>query len=215
MPLGLLGKKLGMTQFFEHDGKAIPVTVIEAGACYITQIKKAAGDGYSGIQIGFAPVSKKAKNPIIGHCKKVGLGPFRHFTEIRMTDDKALESFSPGQELRVEIFKEGEYVDVIGRSKGKGFQGVVKRHGFKGGPATRGSMQHRAPGSIGGGNPQRVIKGRKMAGHMGNERVTVQNLKVIKVLPEKNLLLVRGAVPGSVNGLVFVRKAIKKNPEGE
>ncbi len=210
MKLGLLGKKLGMTQYFEEDGKVIPVTVIELGPCYITQKKVLNNDGYLSVQIGYQVVSeKKATRPIIGHCRKAGLPPLKYFREIRL-EEKDLDNFNVGQELNVSIFKEGEFVDVSGTSKGKGFQGVVKRHGFKGGPSSHGSMQHRKPGSIGGGNPQRVIKGRKMAGQMGNEKVTVQNLQIYKVIPEKNLLLVKGAVPGWRNGLVFVKHAIKR-----
>ncbi|MCM8805904.1 MAG: 50S ribosomal protein L3 [Candidatus Omnitrophica bacterium] len=208
--LGLIGKKLGMTQVFDDNGNVVPVTVVELGPCFVTQKKTSEKDGYSSIQIGYQVVSeKKATRPIISHCKKANLPPLKYMREIRM-DESELEKFSPGQELNVSIFKENEYVDVIGTSKGKGFQGVVRRHGFKGGPATRGSMQHRKPGSIGGGNPQRVIKGRKMAGHMGNERVTVQNLMVYKVIPEKNMVLIKGAVPGGKNSIVFVRHALKK-----
>ncbi|MCM8816251.1 MAG: 50S ribosomal protein L3 [Candidatus Omnitrophica bacterium] len=210
MKIGLLGRKLGMTQVFEENGKVIPVTVIELGPCFVTQKKNTENDGYCSIQIGYEFVSeKKAKKPISGHCKKAGLQPLKFFREFRVTQEE-LESFTIGQEINVSVFKDGDYVDVVGNSRGKGFQGVVKRHGFKGGPATRGSMQHRKPGSIGGGNPQRVIKGRKMAGHMGNERVTVQNLLVYKVMPEKNIIFVKGAVPGGENSLVFVKHAVKK-----
>ncbi|MGB9642212.1 MAG: 50S ribosomal protein L3 [Candidatus Ratteibacteria bacterium] len=209
MRLGLLGKKLGMTQIFEENGKVVPVTVLELGPCFVTQKKTIESDGYGGIQIGYQTIDeKKAKKAVIGHCRKAGVPPLKYLKEIRMADD--VEDITVGQEINVSIFKEGEYIDVTGISRGKGFQGVVKRHGFKGGPATRGSMQHRKPGSIGGGNPQRVIKGRKMAGHMGNEKVTVQNLMVYKVIVEKNLMLVKGAVPGGENSLIFVRHAIKK-----
>jgi len=208
--MGLIGRKLGMTQVFEENGKVIPVTVLEVGPCFVTQKKTRDSDGYSSIQIGYQSINeKKVTKPIAGHCKKAGLPPLKYMREIRMEESDAAQ-FNIGQEMNVSIFKEGDYIDVIGTSKGKGFQGVVRRHGFKGGPATRGSMQHRKPGSIGGGNPQRVIKGRKMAGHMGNERVTLQNLVVYRVMPEKNLMLVVGAVPGSGNSLVFVRHAVKK-----
>ncbi|MCX7706353.1 MAG: 50S ribosomal protein L3 [bacterium] len=210
MRIGLLGKKLGMTQVFEENGKVIPLTVLEVGPCFVTQKKDFENDGYFSIQIGYQPVpERRSKRPIIGHCKKAGLPPLKFFREFRIAQVDA-GNFALGQELNVSMFKEGEYVDVVGTSRGKGFQGVVKRHGFKGGPATRGSMQHRKPGSIGGGNPQRVIKGRKMAGHMGNQRVTVQNLLVYRVIPEKNMIFVRGAVPGGENTLVFVKHAVKK-----
>ncbi|HOK80987.1 MAG TPA: 50S ribosomal protein L3 [bacterium] len=209
MRLGLLGKKLGMTHVFEENGRVVPVTVLELGPCFVTQKKTIESDGYKAIQIGYEVTNeKKAKKPVIGHCRKAGVPPLKYLREIRVTDD--IEGINVGHQLNISIFKEGEYVDVTGISRGKGFQGVVKRHGFKGGPATRGSMQHRKPGSIGGGNPQRVIKGRKMAGHMGNKKVTVQNLLVYKIISEKNLMLVKGAVPGGENNLIFVRHAIKK-----
>ncbi|MCM8824865.1 MAG: 50S ribosomal protein L3 [Candidatus Omnitrophica bacterium] len=211
MRLGLLGRKLGMTQIFEENGMVTPVTVLELGPCFVTCKKNKKTDGYLGIQIGYQIVSEnKVTRAIAGHCKKAGLSPLKYLKEIRMEKSDDAEGIHIGQELNVSIFKEGQHVDVTGISKGKGFQGVVKRHGFKGGPATRGSMQHRKPGSIGGGNPQRVIKGRKMAGHMGNKKVTVQNLVVYKVIPEKNIVLVRGAVPGGENSIVFVRHAVKK-----
>ncbi len=210
MKIGLLGRKLGMTQVFEENGKVIPLTALELGPCFVTQKKSSENDGYFSIQIGYQAVGeKRAKRPIAGHCKKAGLQPLKFFREIRITQEEA-ENFNIGQEISASVFKEGDYVDVVGKSRGKGFQGVVKRHGFKGGPATRGSMQHRKPGSIGGGNPQRVIKGRKMAGQMGNERVTVQNLLVYRVMPEKNMVFVKGAVPGGENSLVFVKHAVKK-----
>lgn len=210
MRIGLIGKKLGMTNIFEENGKVLPVTVLELGPCFVVQKKSEKTDGYSSIQIGYQVVSeKKSTKPIAGHCKKAGLPSLKFFKEIRM-EEKDVENFKPGQEINISVFKEGEYVDITGTSRGKGFQGVVKRHGFKGGPATHGSMQHRKPGSIGGGNPQRVIKGRKMAGHMGNSKVTVQNLTVYRIMPEKNLMFVVGAVPGGENSLVFVRHAIKK-----
>ncbi|MCM8763845.1 MAG: 50S ribosomal protein L3 [Candidatus Omnitrophica bacterium] len=210
MRMGLLGKKLGMSQVFEENGMVIPVTVLEVGPCYVTYKKNRESDGYSSIQIGYEVVpEKKATKPITGHCKKAGLPPLKYMKEIKMEETDA-QGITIGQEISVSIFKEGQFIDVTGTSRGKGFQGVVKRHGFKGGPATRGSMQHRKPGSIGGGNPQRVIKGRKMAGQMGNKKVTIQNLIVYKIIPEKNLMFVKGAVPGGENSIVFVRHAVKK-----
>jgi len=208
--MGLLGKKLGMTQIIEENGTIIPVTVIEVGPCFVTQVKTKDNDGYCGIQIGYQTVpDRKAKKSTIGHCKKANLSPLKYLKEIRLNENDMV-NFTPGANLDISIFKEGQYVDISGTSIGKGFQGVVKRHNFKGGPATRGSMQHRKPGSIGSGMPQRVIKGKKMAGQMGNARVTVQNLKICKIIAEKNIMMVKGAVPGSENGLVFVQYAIKK-----
>jgi large subunit ribosomal protein L3 len=208
--MGLLGKKLGMTQIMEENGNMIPVTVLEIGPCFITQIKTKDVDGYYSIQIGYQEIpEKKSKKPAVGHCKKANLLPLKYLREIRINEGD-VSNFSTGQRIDISIFKEGEYVDVCGKSIGKGFQGVVKRHNFKGGPASRGSMQHRKPGSIGGGTPQRVLKGKKMAGHMGNANVSVQNLKICKIIPDKNIVMVKGAVPGGENGIVFVRYAIKK-----
>lgn len=209
MTTGILGKKLGMTQIFDGEGKAVPVTVIEAGPCKVVQRKTAGADGYDAVQIGFDPVSAhRVTKPLLGHFRKAGGGAFRTLTEIRVSGDAPLEV---GQEIRVDIFREGDFVDVTGRTKGRGFAGVVKRWNFRGGRATHGSMFHRAPGSIGASSfPSRVLKNMKMGGHYGNERVTVLNLKVVGVEPEKNLLFVRGAVPGGKNSLVFVRKAVKK-----
>ncbi|HOC03014.1 MAG TPA: 50S ribosomal protein L3 [bacterium] len=210
MSMGLLGKKLGMTQIMEENGNMIPVTVLEIGPCFITQIKTKDVDGYYSIQIGYQEIpEKKSKKPAVGHCKKANLLPLKYLREIRINEGD-VSNFSTGQRIDISIFKEGEYVDVCGKSIGKGFQGVVKRHNFKGGPASRGSMQHRKPGSIGGGTPQRVLKGKKMAGHMGNANVSVQNLKICKIIPDKNIVMVKGAVPGGENGIVFVRYAIKK-----
>lgn len=210
MTTGILGKKLGMSQIFDGEGKAIPVTVIEAGPCTVIQRKTAGSDGYEAVQIGFGPVrAHRVNRPMVGHFRKAGKGAFRTLQEIRLEEKDA--AVDVGQEIRVDIFKEGDIVDVTGQSKGHGFTGVVGRWNFRGGRATHGSMFHRAPGSIGGSSwPSRVFKNMKMAGHHGNERVTVLNLKVVGVQPEKNLLLVRGAVPGARNSLVYVRKAVKK-----
>jgi len=212
MKIGLIGRKIGMSQMFTgQDGRLLPVLIIKTGPCYITDIKKEKENGYTAVQLGFDEVpEKKLNKPAAGYFKKKELPAMRMLKEMRLKSDKDAEGFSIGQKLTVEIFKEGEYVDVTGRSIGKGFQGVVKRHHFKGGSATHGSMSHRAPGSIGGTTPSRVFKGKRMAGHMGNRRVTVQNLLVVKVIPEENLLLLKGAVPGPSNGYIVVRKALKK-----
>lgn len=204
---GILGKKVGMTQVFDDSGEVIPVTVIEAGPCYVTQVKTAATDGYNAVQIGFERIEeRKLKKPQRGHLGK--LAPLRYFREIR-TDD--VSEYEVGQQVDVGMFAAGQRVDVTGISKGRGFAGVVKRHGFRGGPKTHGqSDRHRAPGSIGAGStPGRVLKGMRMAGRMGNERVTVQSLKVVRVDPDRNLLLVKGSVPGRRGGLVLVRDAVK------
>jgi large subunit ribosomal protein L3 len=209
MKTGIIGKKLGMTQVFDADGKAIPVTVIEAGPCTVVQRKTSRADGYDSVQIGFG--SKKAQRagrPMVGHFRKAGKGAFGTLKEIRVPGESPLDA---GQEILVDIFREGDFVDVTGQSKGRGFTGLIKRWNFRGGRATHGSMFHRAPGSIGASAwPSRVIKNIKMAGHYGNEKVTVLNLKVVGVQPEKNLLLVRGAVPGAKNSIVFIRHAVKK-----
>jgi len=209
MKTGILGKKLGMTQIFDAEGKVVPVTVIEAGPCTVVQRKTARTDGYEAIQIGFgAKKAQRASKPMIGHFRKAGKGAFSALQELRVPAEFPLDA---GQEIHVDIFKEGDFVDVMGHTKGRGFTGFIKRWNFKGGRATHGSMFHRAPGSIGASAwPSRVIKNMKMAGRYGNERVTILNLKVVGVQPERNLLLVRGAVPGAKNSLVFVRPAIKK-----
>jgi len=212
MRIGLIGRKMGMSQMFvDQDGRILPVVIIKTGPCYVTDIKKEKNDGYTAVQLGFEEISEKKLNkPGTGYFKKRELPALKILKEIRLNNDKDIDGFTIGQRLTVDIFKEGEYVDVTGRSIGKGFQGVVKRHKFSGGAATHGSMSHRAPGSIGGTTPSRVFKGKRMAGHMGDERVTVQNLLVVKVIPEENLLMLKGAIPGSSNGYIVVRKALKK-----
>jgi len=209
MTTGIVGKKLGMTQVFDAQGKVVPVTVIEAGPCTVVQRKKRQSDGYDAVQLGFGPKkAHRVSKPMLGHFQKAEKGAFATLRELRVDSESTLEV---GNEIRVDIFREGDYVDVTGQTKGRGFAGVVKRWGFKGGGASHGSMHHRAPGSIGGSSwPSRVFKNMKMGGHYGNERVTVLNLRVVAIQTEKNLLLVRGAVPGAKNGLVFVRRAIKK-----
>ena len=209
----LLGKKVGMTQVFSETGEAIPVTVLEVGPNYVTQVKTPERDGYSAVQIGFGE-TRKLNKPERGHLRNVPGPGLRHLHEVKSSGDEV----EVGQELKVDLFSKGEKVDVtVGAvrgtmgSKGKGFAGVVKRHGFAGGPKTHGqSDRHRAPGSIGASTtPGRVFKGTRMAGHMGNQRRTVLNLEVVDVLPERNVLLVRGGVPGAKNGIVVVRKAVK------
>ncbi len=203
MITGILGKKVGMTQVFQDEGAVVAVTAIEAGPCTVTQIKTKAKEGYDAVQLGFGP-AKRINRPQRGHLKK--LGPYKHLREFRVEDASKIQL---GDSVDVGIFHPGDLVDVIGTSKGRGFAGVVKRYHFAGGSKTHGqSDRHRAPGSIGAGtDPGRVIKGLKMAGHMGDERVTVQKLQVVKADPERNLLLVRGAVPGPRNGLLIVRKS--------
>jgi len=206
----LIGRKIGMTQIYDQAGTLVPVTVVQAGPCYIVQVKKEASDGYCAVQIGYEKVpEKKLTRPVLGHLQKKGIAPLRILKEFRVKPDQ-IAQFSTGQELTVEQFKPGDYVDVTGTSIGKGFQGVVKRHHFKGGPATHGSMSHRAPGSIGNTAPQRVVKGRRMAGHMGSQRVTVQNLSVVAVIPEDNCLLLRGSIPGPKQSVILIRSAVKK-----
>jgi large subunit ribosomal protein L3 len=202
MVQGIIGRKLGMGQVFAEDGKAEAVTAIEAGPCVVTQIKTSDKEGYSAAQLGFGE-SKRLNSPQKGHLKK--LGQFEYLREFRVADT---EGIKVGDKVDVGLFKEGDLVDVSGVSKGKGFAGVVKRHGFAGGPKTHGqSDRHRAPGSIGATtSPGRVLKGKHMAGHMGSNRVTVRHLKVYKADPERNLLLVKGAVPGARNGLVLIEK---------
>jgi large subunit ribosomal protein L3 len=203
---GLLGRKIGMTRLFDQNGEVVPVTIIEAGPCYVTQVKTRDKDGYNAIQLGFGQ-AKRTNKPIRGHLK--GLPPLRHLREVR-TDD--IESYKPGQKLDAGLFKVGELVDVIGTSKGRGFAGVMKRHGFAGGTATHGqSDRQRAPGAIGASNtPGWVRKGMRMPGHMGSVRATVHNLRVVMVDAERNLLAVRGGVPGAPRGVLYIRKARKQ-----
>ena len=206
---GLLGKKLGMTQIFDDRGEVIPVTVIEAGPCYIKQKKTLENDGYTAVQLGFEEVKPARVNkPERGHLAKSHLPSLRYLREFRVDDHSDL---SEGQKLDASVFEVGDLVDVIGVSKGKGFAGVVKRHKFSGGTRTHGQSDRlRAPGAIGAGStPGRIIKGLRMAGRMGNDRVTVQNLEIALVDPERNLLAVKGAVPGARDGLLIIRQARK------
>src|SRR3990167_1878761 len=207
--IGLLGKKIGMTQIFDHDGNNIPVTVIEVGPCTILQVKKKETDGYQAIQLGFDPKKEsRAIRAELGHFKKRGLKPMKFVREIRTEN---LEGIEVGKELHVNNFAVGDYIDVIGTSIGKGFQGVVKRHHFKGGGAGHSSMFGRVAGSIGASSfPSRVVKGMRMPGHMGNERFTIQNLHVEKIDLENHLMAVHGAVPGHENSYLIIREALKK-----
>jgi len=209
---GILGEKLGMTQLFE-EARAVPVTVIKAGPCFVAQVKSTERDGYQAVQLAFAEPRKHGggslTKPMQGHFDAHGEHPGRYVVELR-TDDAA--NYQPGQELKADLFTAGEYADVIGVSRGKGFAGTMKRHGFAGLGASHGTeRKHRSPGAIGAcATPSRVFKGTRMAGQMGNERVTVLNLEVVHVDAERNLLLVKGAVPGPNGGLVMVRSAVKK-----
>jgi large subunit ribosomal protein L3 len=206
---GLIGKKIGMTQIFDENGAAVPVTIIEAGPCFVTQVRTPSNEGYSSVQLGFDEVKpKRLSGGELGHLKKSNTPPLRFLREFVVKDP----GVTVGDQVKVDLFATGDSVDVVGTSKGKGFAGAVKRYHFRGGPATHGqSDRERAPGSRGSGTtPGRVYKGAKGAGHMGNDRVTAQNLKVVLVDVERNLIGVRGAIPGSRNGLVMVKEARKK-----
>ncbi len=208
MERGLIGRKLGMTQIFWEDGSVIPVTVIEAGPCVVVQKKTVETDGYNALQLGFERAKeKKVTKPLKGHFKKADKGFFRILREFKI-DEPA--SYEVGQEMKADIYNVGDFVDVIGTTRGRGFAGVVKRYGFKGGKASHGSMFHRAPGSIGASAyPSRVFKGKRLPGHMGFERKTVQNLMVLGVRAESNQILVKGSIPGSKNSIVLIKDAIK------
>tara|TARA_B100000989_G_scaffold144485_1_gene107614 strand:- start:9 stop:626 length:618 start_codon:yes stop_codon:yes gene_type:complete len=203
---GLIGKKIGMTNIFAENGKMLPCTVVQAGPCTVTQVRTKNHDGYDALQLGFNEKSEKSTNRSeLGHFKKSGANPMKKLVEFKGFEN----NYKLGDKITVEHFNVGEYVDVTGTSKGKGFQGVVKRHGFAGvGQATHGQHNRlRAPGSIGAASyPARVFKGMRMAGQMGNKKVTVQNLQVLKVVPEKNLLLLKGCVPGHKNSIILIRK---------
>ena len=203
----IMGKKVGMTQIFIETGESVPVTVIEAGPCIIVQKKKAERDGYSAIQLGFGDKRENLFNkPQKGHFDKAGVKPKRYLREVRIDD---VDAYEVGQEIKTDIFAPGERVDVVGITKGRGFAGGIKRHGFHRGPMAHGSKYHRRPGSLAAKGPARVFKGRKLPGHYGAERVTVQNLEVIRVDAGQNLLAVRGAVPGPRGGLLTVKHSVK------
>jgi large subunit ribosomal protein L3 len=203
MSVGILGTKLGMTQVFDTEGNAIPVTVIHAGPCTVTQIKTKQTDGYTAIQVGYGEVKPKALNkPELGHLAKSGATPVRHLHEYRLED---ISTFELGQQVKVDLFAPGQIVDVTGTNIGKGFAGFQKRHNFKRGPMSHGSKNHREPGSIGPGTtPGRVYPGKKMAGRLGNTQITIRKLTVVRVDTERNLLLIKGTVPGKAGGLVNV-----------
>ena len=212
MKEGLIGRKVGMTQVFGDDGNMIPVTVVQLGPCTVVEVRSKATHGYDALQLGFEPKKKNATKAMAGVYKKAGVAtPMRVLREIRLQKSEALAPYSVGQSLTAEIFSPGELVDVVGVTKGKGFQGGVKRHGWAGGDATHGSMFHRAPGSIGASSdPSRVWPGHPLPGRMGGDRRTVLNLPVVRVLAEQNLILLRGAVPGARGGVVLVRKSVKQ-----
>ena len=206
MSLGILGTKLGMTQVFDEAGKAIPVTVVQAGSCTVTQIKTKQTDGYEAIQVGYGEVKPKALNkPELGHLAKSSAPPLRHLREYRLN---STNDFTIGQQIKADIFTPGQTVDVVGTSIGRGFAGFQKRHNFGRGPMSHGSKNHRAPGSIGAGTtPGRVYPGKRMAGRLGGKRVTIRKLTVIRVDPERNLLLIKGAVPGKPGALLSIQPA--------
>lgn len=205
---GVLGEKLGMTQVFTDDGRAVPVTIIRAGPCKVVQVKMPERDGYAAVQLGFGD-RKRASKPASGHFAAAGVEPARYLVELR-TDDAG--TYRPGQEIRADVFAAGDRADVVGVSRGKGFAGPMKRHGYRGLPASHGTeRKHRSPGSIGGAaTPSRVFKGTGMAGQLGNQRVTVLGLEVVEADPERGLLLIKGAVPGPRGGLVLIRSSVKR-----
>ncbi len=203
MPTGLLGKKVGMTRIYDENGKAIPVTVVVAGPCVVVQRKTAESDGYEAVQLGFEPVKHTRLNqPMLGHYLSRSVEPHRHLREFGVGGDEALAAGSPET---VEIFEAGQMGEVTGTSKGRGFAGVVKRHGFRGGPASHGSKVHRTPQSAGATDAQRVFRGKRSPGHMGAERCTTKGLQVVKVDPERNVLLIKGSVPGPRGGLLEIK----------
>jgi large subunit ribosomal protein L3 len=207
MSKGLLGKKVGMTQIFKETGEIVSVTVIEAGPCVVVQKKTFETDGYNAIQLGFGEKREALANkPLKGHFAKAEQKPLRYLRELRVDN---VEEYQVGQEIKADLFAAGEHVDVVGTSKGKGFAGGIKRHGFQRGPMAHGSKYHRRPGSQGAKGPARVFKGRRLPGRMGADRVTVQNLEVVRVDADRNILLVKGAVPGPKGSLVMVNDSVK------
>jgi large subunit ribosomal protein L3 len=204
---GILGEKLGMTQVFTDDGRALPVTVVRAGPCRVVQVRTVERDGYSAVQLGYG-AERRTTKPMRGHFDAAGAEPARSLVELRLDGD---HGFEPGQEIRADVFEPGDRADVVGVSRGKGFAGVMKRHGFAGLGASHGTeRKHRSPGAIGAcATPSRVFKGTRMAGQMGNERVTVLNLEVVEADPERGLLLLKGAVPGPPGGLLLIRSSVK------
>jgi len=208
MPKAILGTKLGMTQVFSPEGKLIPVTVVEAGPCQVAQVKTAENDGYTAIQIGYGAIKPVNVNkPLKGHCDKAGIAPVRFFRELRMKD---VSAYNAGDTISVDIFADGEIVDVSGVSKGKGFAGGIKRWNQRRGPMSHGSKNHRRPASAAAKGPARVFKGKKSPGHLGCENVTIQNLEVVKVDAERNLILIKGALPGPKKGLLLIKESRKQ-----
>ena len=205
---GLLGRKLGMTRMFMEDGRWVEVTLVQAGPCKVTQLKTTEKDGYEAVQVGFGDIrEKQCTKPLLGHFKNNGVDPMRYLREFRVDSSATM---NVGDEIKNDIFKVGEKVDVSGTTKGRGFAGVIRRYGFGGGPGGHGSHFHRAPGSIGqSADPSKVIKGKRLPGRMGGKQVTTQNLEILEVNPDKNLLVVRGAVPGANGGLVVVKRSVK------
>ncbi len=203
----ILGIKIGMSQIFDNDGKAIPVTIVEAGPCKVLQKKNQATDGYHAIQVGFREIKEnKVNKPAKGHFQKANIKPLRHIKEFLVENADVYEI---GQEIKVDIFEAGSKVDVVGTSKGKGFAGGVKRHNFARGSMGHGSKYHRRPGSLAAKGPARVFKGRKLPGRLGGERVTVQGLEIAKIYPERNLILIKGSIPGPRRGLVMIKGSVK------
>ena len=207
---GLIGRKVGMTQIFGDDGNHVPVTIVEAGPCTVIGLRTREEHGYDALQLGFEPKKKNVSKPVAGVFKKVNVAPMGVVREVRLEKSEQVQGYQVGQALTAEVFTPGELVDVVGLTKGKGFQGGVKRFGWYGGDATHGSMFHRAPGSIGASSdPSRVWPGHRLPGRMGGVRRTVLNVRVVRVMPEQNLVLLRGAVPGANGSLVMIRKSVK------
>lgn len=207
MSKGILGKKIGMTQIFTPEGKVVPVTVVEAGPCPVVQKKTVATDGYNAIQLGFSVLRESLSNkPRKGHFQKASLKPMRYVREFKISD---VESYEIGQEVKVDLFTVGDKIDVVGTSKGKGFAGMIKRHNASRGPMAHGSKYHRRTGSLGAKGPARVFKGRELPGRMGGERVTIQNLEVVRIDADKNLILIKGAVPGANKSLLILKPSVK------
>ena len=210
MKKGIIGRKIGMTQIFDEKGNVVPVTVIEAGPCVVSQVKTIETDGYNAVQLGFGEVAeKKINKPEKGHFAKANLEPKKHLREFRLD---SVENYKVGDEVKADIFAAGEKIDVQGTTKGKGFQGVIKRHGQHRGPMGHGSMYHRRPGSMGAtSTPGRVFKGKKLPGHMGRTTVTIQNLDVVRVDMDKNVILVKGSVPGPKGAILKVKSIVKSS----
>lgn len=207
MQKAIIAKKVGMTRIFDESGRSIPVTVLEAGPCTVISKKTPEKDGYTAIQVGFLRKKEKRLNkPIKGHLDKAGVGPVKYIREFKLSD---IGTYEIGQDIKADIFSSGDYVDVTGISRGKGFAGSIKRHGHSRGPMSHGSRYHRGPGTLGSIDPARVFKGMKLPGRMGGERVTVQKLEVVKVDPERNVLLLKGAVPGPRGGLLMIKESVK------